>query len=130
MKLPIAANRTTREDVLSDPRNSVSRIADQLRPYLTVLTEQFHPEQIILFGSHAYGKPDRHSDIDLLIIMPYSGSALREKIRIREAWRTMPDRGLLPPFDLILVTPEEHKERLKNAAGFYDSIVHNGLPLL
>ena len=28
----------------------------------------FHPGKIILFGSYAYGKPSRESDLDLLII--------------------------------------------------------------
>jgi predicted nucleotidyltransferase len=28
----------------------------------------FHPRKIILFGSHAHGKSQTHSDIDLLLI--------------------------------------------------------------
>ena len=27
-----------------------------------------HPEKIILFGSHAYGRPSDDSDVDLLVI--------------------------------------------------------------
>ena len=42
---------TIREDVLRDPRYPVHQIADQLLPYLSVLVEQFHPQQVILFGS-------------------------------------------------------------------------------
>ena len=29
------------------------------------LVDEFQPEQIILFGSHAWGEPDRDSDLDL-----------------------------------------------------------------
>ena len=47
-----------REDTLRDPRYPVHRIADRLLPYLRVLVEQFKPEQVILFGSYAYGNPD------------------------------------------------------------------------
>jgi len=32
------------------------------------LVEQFHPERIILFGSHARGSADEHSDVDFLVI--------------------------------------------------------------
>ena len=46
-----------REDVLRDPRYPVRRIADQLVPYLKVIVEQFHPEQVILFGSYSVGFP-------------------------------------------------------------------------
>jgi predicted nucleotidyltransferase len=30
------------------------------------LVDEFHPERIILFGSHAWGTPTNDSDIDLL----------------------------------------------------------------
>ena len=35
-------------------------------------TVEFDPEQIILFGSHAWGTPSEDSDIDLLVIVPDS----------------------------------------------------------
>ncbi len=33
------------------------------------IAEKFDPEQIVLFGSHAYGKPTAWSDVDLLVVM-------------------------------------------------------------
>ena len=33
------------------------------------IAERYNPEQIILFGSHAYGKPTAWSDVDLLVVM-------------------------------------------------------------
>jgi predicted nucleotidyltransferase len=33
------------------------------------LVEALHPEEIYLFGSHAYGSPHRHSDLDFLIVV-------------------------------------------------------------
>lgn len=33
------------------------------------LVAEFRPEQVILFGSHAWGDPDKHSDVDLLVIV-------------------------------------------------------------
>jgi predicted nucleotidyltransferase len=32
------------------------------------IVEEFQPEKIILFGSYAYGQPEFHSDIDLLVV--------------------------------------------------------------
>ena len=85
---------------------------------------------MILFGSYANGVPDCHSDVDLLVVREGEGSSIRQRIAIRDAWWKMPQTGPLLPFDLIVVTPAQHQERLAAAAGFYDSIVKNGLPLL
>ena len=119
-----------REEVLRDSRYPVHKIADQLLPYLLILVEQFHPEQVILFGSYAYGQPNEHSDLDLLVVQEYAGSSLRERIRICKAWWEMPRMDALLPFDLIVVSPSRHRERLENAAGFYDTVVERGLVLV
>jgi predicted nucleotidyltransferase len=42
------------------------------------IAEKFDPEEIILFGSHAHGKPTAWSDVDLLVVM------IRRKGRTRE----------------------------------------------
>ena len=39
------------------------------------LAAEFDPEQIILFGSHAWGTPTEDSDIDLLVIVPRASAA-------------------------------------------------------
>lgn len=36
------------------------------------LVDEFHPESICLFGSHAWGKPNKASDLDLLLIIAQS----------------------------------------------------------
>lgn len=43
-----------------------------LREITRRLVEQFQPEQIILFGSHAWGVPTTGSDIDLIVIVSQS----------------------------------------------------------
>jgi predicted nucleotidyltransferase len=119
-----------REDVLTDPRYPVHRIADRLRPYLRVLVDQFRPEMVVLFGSWAYGQPKWDSDIDLLIVKEPCGSRLAEAIAIRRAWWAMPRDEPLPAFDLLVVDWQRHHERLAHAAGFYDTIVAKGLRLV
>jgi len=34
------------------------------------LVQTFHPDKVILFGSHAWGTPSEASDIDLYVIVP------------------------------------------------------------
>lgn len=33
------------------------------------LVAEFHPEQIWLFGSYAWGEPDEHSDLDFYVVV-------------------------------------------------------------
>ena len=117
------------EEVLRDPRYPVSRIADKLLPYLEVLVDQFHPERIILFGSYAYGHPDRHSDVDLLVIKEIERTSVSERRNILKAWRPLRWTRESLPFELLVVSPSEHQERLLQGGAFYSTIVRKGLLL-
>ena len=70
------------------------------------IVERFDPEQIILFGSHARGEAGPNSDVDLLVIMPVSGSKREKQIEIGVALH-----DLQVPMDIIVSTPEEVKRR-------------------
>ena len=58
----------------------------QITAYAAEVARQFKPQRIILFGSHAYGKPDEDSDVDVLVVMPKSKRVRRDtvvKIRLK-----------------------------------------------
>jgi len=75
------------------------------------IVKRFDPERIILFGSHAKGTAGSDSDVDLLIIMPVSGSKREKQIEIGVALH-----DIRIPMDIIVATPEE-VERRKNLIG-------------
>ena len=54
----------------------------RIKSLSTRIAKEFQPERIILFGSYAYGKPTRNSDVDLLVIMPFRGSSARKAAEI------------------------------------------------
>jgi predicted nucleotidyltransferase len=118
-----------REDALRDPRYPVHRIADRLLPYLRVLVEQFKPEQVILFGSYAYGNPDDNSDVDLLVVKEIEKSSVSERRDILKAWRPIRWAAKSLPFELLLISPAEHQQRLAKGGAFYTSITRDGLVL-
>jgi len=118
-----------REDVLRDPRYPVHKIADRLLPYLRVLVEQFKPQQVILFGSYAYGRPGEDSDVDLLVIKSLEQSPVREAAEILRAWRPIRWQGDSLPFELLIETPANHSIRRTKRGSFYSEVVRSGLQL-
>jgi len=124
-----AAVPVLREDVLHDARFPIHKIADRLRPYLRVLLEQFRPEQVILFGSYACGQPNRHSDVDLLVVKELKQSPVREAAQILRAWRPIRWSGDSIPFELLIETPVNHEDRARKQGSFYAEVVRSGVRL-
>jgi len=118
-----------REDVLRDPRYPVHKIADQLLPYLRVLVEQFHPEQVILFGSYAYGVPTPDSDVDLLVVKAIDRNSTADATAIRKALRPLRHCGTNLPLDIMVRDPDDFRQRVEMGAAFHAEIAHRGLVL-
>ncbi len=119
-----------REDVLRDSRYPVHKIADQLRPYLQVLVEQFQPEKVILFGSYAYGEPTADSDVDLLVIKPIQRNSVADASSIRRAVRHLRHTVANLPLDIMVRDPEDFRQRLENGAAFHTEIATRGITLI
>ncbi len=130
MKTAIDRSSRIRERVLRDPRYPVSRIADRLLPYLQILDERFSPVRVVLFGSYAYGEPDEHSDIDLLVVLETIVGSIAVKKSILRAWRDLRWSGPSLPIELIIVSRDRHAERLRDNGAFYRTINERGLAIL
>jgi predicted nucleotidyltransferase len=90
---------------------------------VNTLAEEYKPDQIILFGSQAYGSPNRASDIDLLIIKDSKATPYQRAIQVRKLLRD-PER--LIPVDFLIITPAELKERLRRGDQFLQIILAQG----
>src|SRR5271157_4894549 len=90
-----------------------------IRRFARDVAKQFHPDKIILFGSHAYGKPHADSDVDILVVMP-ARNASDQAIKI--------DRVTEPqfPLDLIVRTPKTITWRLKEGDSFLREVMARG----
>ena len=66
------------------------------------IAENFHPEKIILFGSHAYGKSTTESDVDLLVIMREFENRRKTTVEIRKILSDIP-----VPKDIIVSSVNE-----------------------
>ena len=96
--------------------------ANLLTQIVQRLVESLHPEQIILFGSHAYGEPNEDSDVDLFVIVSESDQPRYR--RSREAYRAL--RGISVPTDVIVVTIEEVKKKVNVRSSLISRVIHDG----
>ncbi len=84
------------------------------------IARQFDAERIILFGSRAYGRARRDSDVDLLVVMRFKGSSARKAAEILN--RVEPEF----PVDIIVRTPQELRRRLVLRDPFLGEIASRG----
>lgn len=95
----------------------------QIQQFAQKIRDRFNPDRIILFGSRAYGVPDRGSDIDLLVVM-------RTKISVREqAYLIRRELESSEPIDVMVRTPEQIEERIRLGDFFIKQILEKGSPL-
>jgi predicted nucleotidyltransferase len=80
-------------------KKSIKKVAKEI-------VAHFHPEKVILFGSHAYGTPTEDSDVDFLVIMDTRERNLAQALKI--------SRAISHPFpmDLIVLKPQDVQTRL------------------
>jgi len=85
------------------------------------IVKNHNPERIILFGSFAWGKPRKDSDIDLLVVKKNIKSMRQAAEDID---RTLFDRRFA--MDILVYSPEHFKKRLELGDSFAKRIFDKG----
>lgn len=99
---------------------------EALREMTRRIVEAFEPEKIILFGSYAYGRPEFHSDIDLLVV---TNRHRRKSVFERDRLVATAARPRGVAIDVIVRTPAEVAYRLKIGDPFFREVMNKGLVL-
>ncbi len=89
------------------------------------LKTEFHPEEIYLFGSHAWGTPTEDSDVDFMVIVPSSDE--RPIRRMQRAHRCL--RGIGFAKDVFVNTRTEFDRYRHLRASLSHKIFHEGRKL-
>jgi len=84
------------------------------------IVAQCSPEKIILFGSHAYGKPNRDSDIDLFIVADIPGLPAE---RVRQVRRAIKEQASV---DIVVRSPKDIEASLKGRDWFVQEVFEKG----
>jgi len=86
------------------------------------IVQKCHPHKVILFGSTAWGKPKRYSDLDFFIIM--DSTLARPDERAMQIEAVFDDLDC--PMDLIVYTPKEVEACLRKQNPFIRDILERG----
>ncbi|MBI9037701.1 MAG: nucleotidyltransferase domain-containing protein [Bacteroidales bacterium] len=97
------------------------------------LANNFNICNVILFGSYAYGNPNRDSDIDLLVIFNNNETINSYSERIKK--RVMISNCLIDiikktPIDILVYTADEWKKLLSSDSFFHQDINNNGVYII
>lgn len=95
----------------------------EIRSFCEKVARDFNPEKIILFGSYANGSAGEESDVDILVVMPFTGKPARKALQIMER------SGSKLPLDLLVRTPSQINRRLKMGDFFISEIIDTGKTL-
>ena len=96
-----------------------------IRSLANHIAKKFDPDEIILFGSHAYGKPTEWSDVDLLVVMDTpKGEEFEKSLEIR---KTIPE--LTFGLDVIVRSRKVIERRKKLGDWFLVDITEKGKTL-
>lgn len=118
-----ASGATTRRRAAPRVMNSKRKVTPALLREMTRrLVAEFDPEQVILFGSRAWGKPNQNSDVDLMVIVTKSNE--RDHRRILRAYDALGD--LIVPTDIFVKTRNEFDFFAEVPASLENAIVRKG----
>lgn len=92
-----------------------------IRSLARQIVQRYNPEQIILFGSYAYGRPSPFSDVDLLVVMDTPKGELEASLEIANS---------LPPrkfhVDVVVRSREVLEKRKKLGDWFLIDVTEKG----
>ncbi len=94
-------------------QKEINKIVNQLR-------QNYKPDLILLFGSHARDSSHLDSDIDLLLV---------KNTRRRPIWRRVDALKIIEseyPVDVVIYTPKEFAMLKKRGSGFIRDVLSHG----
>ena len=92
----------------------------KIKQVCDLIVEKFNPQKIILFGSFAWGKPNKDSDVDLMIVKNSKRNSFLRQLSVRRIIK-----GVIP-VDILVYTPKEIKNRLNIGDFFIKDIIQKG----
>ncbi|HXR06370.1 MAG TPA: nucleotidyltransferase domain-containing protein [Candidatus Acidoferrum sp.] len=93
----------------------------EIQRYCNAIAREFKPRRIVVFGSYAYGQPTQDSDVDVMVVMPFS-----KKRRIRPSLEIRRQIAAGFPVDILVREPREIARRLRQGDSFITDVITRG----
>ncbi len=101
---------------MTQKKKLINQIAEKIK-------KQYKPEKIILFGSYAWGKPTKDSDIDLFIVKETNEKHRERALKVR---RLLSEENGLVGLDILVYNSQELTKRLEIGDSFISKIIKKG----
>jgi predicted nucleotidyltransferase len=99
------------------------RLQQVLDEIVAILQDHYPPEEVILFGSYAYGRPHQDSDLDLFIIKESADRPVDRQVSVRRLLRKI---NYQMPLTIIVMTPNEAQQRVRIGDQFVKEVLDKG----
>jgi len=104
-------------------RGQDAAMKDLLRSIVKKIAEAVSPEKIVLFGSYAWGNPDKNSDMDILVVANMKGKRWDRSGYILSL---LEKENEAIPLDIIVYTQMELELLTKHRISFIRKIMDKG----
>lgn len=104
-------------------------MTDEIKKDIDIIKKRlinlYSPKAIYLFGSYAWGNPEKDSDIDFFIVVEDSDLSMADRMRLgfAELW------DIAKPLDLIIYTEKELNEKKDHPSSLSHKILSKGIVL-
>ena len=97
-------------------KNTIFKIVEKIK-------KEYRPEKIILFGSYAYGTPNKNSDVDLFILKSTKKNRIDRFVEVKRIIYNPKTKLVFSP---LVYTPREAKRRISLGDDFVREILEKG----
>jgi len=93
----------------------------QIEKLINTIVNIEQPEQVILFGSYAYGTPTENSDVDILVVKEYHIPRQQRGKTVLKALASVRF-----PLDILFYTPTEIEKWRHTRLAFVTTVISKG----
>ncbi len=94
---------------------------NEINQIVNTIVDNVNPDKVVLFGSYAYGEPDKDSDLDIVVIKDTEDDRRNRARKIRKHLR-----GIKIPIDIVVYTNAEVEEWRNTKSAFITQVMQNG----
>lgn len=103
--------------------NLAPEVTDFCRRAVEALRAKLPVREVWLFGSHAEGKANEHSDVDLFVVLPDDHGLARPNLECFRAVSRLTNR---PPVDVVTLNESRWNDAKYRTFGLWDDVATKG----